>query len=173
MGDESWFELHQRDISLFCGDTRLGELMNLLEMYGFKLLSPYLCRYNHEGALARGGGAQPKRFLDHFESLEVVPRIGGVLGDYCLVKSAWWRAKLVASAVDFLEKYPRLAGVKVFIGTLPCGHCVFLILLFELKLATSAWKMLIHGQLGVILFQKFIDKNLTVSNSLVESIGSC
>ena len=41
----------------------------------------------------------------------------------------------------------------------------FLILLFELKLATSPWKMLIHGQLGVILFQKFIDKNLTVSNS--------
>ncbi len=142
LGDDSWFKRNRKDKTLFRNHRQIQKLADLLAGHGVKYVFPHVCPCRPDGKIAPVDLVQTERFLDHFQDFAVVPWIGGVLDVHCAPGSAQWRANFVSSAVDLLQKHPRLAGVQLNIEPMPSGNSDFLTLLDELREAMPAGRIL-------------------------------
>ena len=135
LGDDSWFERNSREPELFRSSGKLTELMRQLQSQHIRFVYPHLCPAQFNGAIAPYDDAQMERFLDAAQEfgIEVIPWIGGVLGESARLENRRWRDGFAASVKELLEKHPRLAGVQVNIEPLPSGNSDFLLLLDELR----------------------------------------
>jgi hypothetical protein len=142
LGDDSWFERNARDMSGFRDSRRIRELAHLLASHGVRYVFPHLCPCDQRGTIAPVDDEQTERFLDQFSGFDVIPWVGGVLGQQCFPESEAWRREFVRSSVDLLQRHPRLAGIQVNIEPLPDGNQSFLLLLDELQAALPEGKIL-------------------------------
>jgi len=142
LGDDHWFKSNNRDPSLFRSESRINALADLLARHGIRYVFPHLCPANFKGAIAPVDDLQTERLLDHFSGIRVIPWIGGVLDTHCSPESPEWRRAFISSAIDLLNKHPRLAGVQVNIEPMPDGNPHFLALLDEFRRALPAGKIL-------------------------------
>ena len=135
LGDDSWFERNSREPELFRTSGKITELMRHLQSQHIRFVYPHLCPAQFNGAIAPYDDAQMERFLDAAQEfgIEVIPWIGGVLGESARLENRRWRDGFAASVKELLEKHPRLAGVQVNIEPLPSGNSDFLLLLDELR----------------------------------------
>lgn len=143
LGDDRWFELHDRDKTLFRSRERIRALREVLEQHHINHLFPHLCPSSPTGAISKVDSEQTELFLDELgDGISVIPWIGGVLEIHCHPQDKLWRSEFVASVLSMLEAHPRLAGVHVNIEPLPSGNPDFITLLHELRQALPSGKIL-------------------------------
>lgn len=142
LGDDEWFTRNERDRSRFRDARKIKALANLLSKHGVRYVFPHLCPCDPRGAIPSVDHAQTELLLDHFQSFQVLPWVGGVLDQHCSPASPGWRRAFVFSATDLLRTHPRLAGIHINIEPLPSGNEYFITLLKELRQALPQGKLL-------------------------------
>ena len=142
LGDDLWFSQTGRDPELFRNLVRIRSLAERLEAHHIRDVYPHLAPTRANGHIAGVDEAQARQFLAETGHLQVMPWVGGIVGEHAFPESAKWRATFVASIVRLLEQYPELAGVHVNIEPMPSGDRAFLVLLQELRNALPAGKTL-------------------------------
>ena len=140
LGGDDWFIRNDRDPSEFRGEEKISVLFQKLADNRIRTVYPHLCPARFDGRIAAYDDAQVERFLDLAEKygIAVIPWIGGVLGESARPSDETWRRNFIASAGEFLQKHPRLAGVQINIEPMPSGDTGFLMLLDELRPAMNA-----------------------------------
>lgn len=142
LGADSWFQQYQKDETLFRSDRRIESLHDRLTEHGIKYIYPHLCPCSPNGTLAPVDDVQTKRFLNILSDINVIPWVGGVLGEHCFPDSPDWRKNFAASITDLLATHPRLTGIQLNIEPLPNGNVGFLLLLDELRAALPPGKII-------------------------------
>ena len=135
LGDDAWFARNDRDPAEFRNEEKISALFRKLADNRIKTVYPHLCPARPDGRIAAYDDPQLVRFLDLAEThgIKVIPWVGGVLGGSARPGDEAWRKNFIASAVEVLNKHPRLAGVQINIEPMQSVNADLLRLLDELR----------------------------------------
>ena len=139
LGDDGWFKRNNRSMADFRDVEKCTLLLQKLHDHGISTVYPHLCPAQPNGRIAPCDKEQTERFLDAAANynIQVIPWIGGVLGQSARPDDENWRSNFVVSVDELLKAHPRLAGVQVNIEPMPSGNAEFLKLLDELRTITT------------------------------------
>jgi Glycosyl hydrolases family 18 len=142
LGDDAWFAERKRDPNAFRSTEAIAGLAATLRENGITDVFPHLCPANLDGTLPGLDTNQVARLTAALPGVRVLPWIGGVLDQHCLLGTPSWRTNFVASTAALLRDHPGLAGVQVNIEPMPDGTSEFIDLLRALKVAIGPDKIL-------------------------------
>ena len=142
IGHDSWFQKYSKDKSKFRNSASIKKLHSNLKDLNIKFVYPHLCPSDVKGQIALVDDKQAELFLDTFNDFEVIPWIGGVLDENCIINSEKWVNKFCLSIEALISKHPRFSGVQINIEPLPSGNQQFLILLEQIREALPSDKIL-------------------------------
>jgi hypothetical protein len=142
LGDDIWFDRHQRKRELFRDKSRVANLKDLLTRNHITDVFPHLCPADTDGTIPKVDDVQTKMFLQEFKDVRVMPWVGGAFEVHAFPGKPQWRKSFVHSIQALLKSHPEMAGVHLNIEPMPSGNRDFLALLEEMRAILPEGKVL-------------------------------